>query len=532
MNAVTSNPLLEEWPGPYGGVPPFDRIRPELFPPAFEAGIDARRAEIRSITDNPAPATFGNTIVPLQDAGRQLSRVNTLFSVMTSNMNTPEYQALDREWSQRLAAASDEITFNEALFARISAGHDDRERAGLTAEQQRLVERIHAQYVRAGAALDASEKEELGRINQQLAGLFSEFASKVLNDENTWIHITDESQLAGLPASLRAAYRAAAEERGLDGWAVVNTRSSVDPFLTFADDRALRERVWTQFRMRGDNDDENDTKTTIAQIVRLRAERGRLLGYESHAHWRMENTMAGTPESTMELMEAVWPAAVARVEEEVALMQEIAAELCDDVWVVAPDGNQSGASHRFTFGRELSFTGHGHRRYAVTGGSPADCVVAGMTHLCADLLPDLVLSGVNNGQNLGDIINCSGTAAGAREGAMQGALGIAMSQAVDYEGGGPIAWDNARRYGAAVVRSILGAAAAGEAYYNVNFPFCPPDEVSGIRVVPSQRFSRSPMRYYQSDNEGSFFIAIPETPQPLDRARQRELGRGHACGSS
>ena len=207
----------------------------------------------------------------------------------------------------------------------------------------------------------------------------------------------------------------------------------------------------------------------------------------------------------------------------IALMQEIAAELCDDVWVVAPDGNQSGASHRFTFGRELSFTSHGHRRYAVTGGSPADCVVAGMTHLCADLLPDLVLSGVNNGQNLGDIINCSGTAAGAREGAMQGALGIAMSQAVDYESGGPIAWDNARRYGAAVVRSILGAAAAGEAYYNVNFPFCPPDEVSGIRVVPSQRFSRSPMRYYQSDNEGSFFIAIPETPQPLDRAHDFHL---------
>jgi peptidyl-dipeptidase Dcp len=180
--------------------------------------------------------------VPLQDAGRQLSRVNTVFSVMTSNMNTPEYQALDREWSPRLAAASDEITFNEALFARISAVHEHREHAGLTAEQQRLVERTYAQYVRAGAQLDSSQKEELGRINQQLAGLFSEFASKVLNDENTWIHITDEARAGGLPASLRAAYRAAAEERGLEGWAVVNTRSSVDPFLTFADDRALRER--------------------------------------------------------------------------------------------------------------------------------------------------------------------------------------------------------------------------------------------------------------------------------------------------
>jgi 5'-nucleotidase len=207
----------------------------------------------------------------------------------------------------------------------------------------------------------------------------------------------------------------------------------------------------------------------------------------------------------------------------IAVMQEIAAELTDDVWVVAPDGNQSGASHRFTFGRELSFEELGPRRFAIAGGSPADCVVAGMTHLCADRLPDLVLSGVNNGQNLGDIINCSGTAAGAREGTLQGALGIAMSQAVDYEGGGLIAWDNARRYGAQVVRGLLATADAGDAFYNVNFPYCRPEDVTGIRVVPSQRFSRSPMRYYPSDNAGKFFIAIPETPRPLDRSQDFHL---------
>lgn len=322
---MTSNPLTSEWTGPHGGVPPFDRVRPELFPPAFDTAIEARRAEIRAITDNPEPPTFENTFVPLQDAGRQLSRVNTVFSVMTSNMSTPEYQALDRDWSPKLAAASDEITFNEALFARICSVHADRERAGLTAEQRRLVERMHAQYVRAGAALDSSQKQELGRINQQLAGLFSDFASKVLNDENTWIHITDETRLSGLPASLRSAYRAAAEERGLDGWAIVNTRSSVDPLLTFANDRALRERVWTRFKMRGDNGDANDTKSTIARIVKLRAARARLLGYESHAHWRMEDTMARDPERAMELMMRVWPAAVARVEEEVADMRAVAA---------------------------------------------------------------------------------------------------------------------------------------------------------------------------------------------------------------
>ncbi len=203
----------------------------------------------------------------------------------------------------------------------------------------------------------------------------------------------------------------------------------------------------------------------------------------------------------------------------IAVMQEIAAQLSDDVWVVAPDGNQSGASHRFTFGRELRLEERRPRTYAVHGGSPADCVVAAMTHLCADRLPDVVLSGVNNGQNLGDIINCSGTAAGAREGTLQGALGIALSQAVDYDKGHEVNWDNARRFGAEVVRAILAQAQGRETYFNVNFPHCLPAEVSGIRVVASQRFSRSPMRYYQSDNPGAFFIAIPETPKPLHEGR-------------
>jgi 5'-nucleotidase len=208
----------------------------------------------------------------------------------------------------------------------------------------------------------------------------------------------------------------------------------------------------------------------------------------------------------------------------IAVMQEIARELSDDVWVVAPEGNQSGASHRFTFGRELELDKRGSKVFAVIGGSPADCVVAGMTHLCKDKLPDLVLSGVNNGQNLGDIINCSGTAAGAREGTLQGAIGIAMSQSVDYEGGGPLVWDVARQCGARVVRAILAARPDGEAYFNVNFPFCTPDDVSGIRVVPYQRFSRSPMRHYPSDNGGGkFFIAIPETPTPLEDDRDFKL---------
>jgi 5'-nucleotidase len=197
------------------------------------------------------------------------------------------------------------------------------------------------------------------------------------------------------------------------------------------------------------------------------------------------------------------------------VLRAVAAELSDDVWVVAPDGNQSGAGHRFTFGRELGLEQREEKVFAVVGGSPADCVVAGMTHVCKDLRPELVLSGINNGQNLGDILNCSGTVAGAREGAFHGALGIGISQAVNYELGDNIDWTNSRRHAAGVVRALWERVTTrGQVYFNVNIPFTP--EVSGVRVVPSQRFARSPMAYYPSDNAGKFFIAIPETPRPLD----------------
>lgn len=212
-----------------------------------------------------------------------------------------------------------------------------------------------------------------------------------------------------------------------------------------------------------------------------------------------------------------------------AVMVGIAQALSDDVWIVAPDGNQSGAGHRFTFGRELSYHARGQRRFAVQGGSPADCVVAGMTHILGDRPADLVLSGVNAGQNLGDIVNCSGTAAGAREGALQGAIGIAMSQSMDYEVTHDPDWSNAHRFGAEVVSAILAAHDGEDVFYNVNFPYCGTTEVTGIAAVAHQRFSRSPMRYYPSDNDGEFFVAIPETPLPLDPEADFEaLRRGNA----
>ena len=316
--------LLQPWTGGYDGLPPFDRVTPAALRAAILEGIELQRADIAAIAGNPEPATFANTLVALELAGEPLDRALNLMGVMTSNIGGAEWDALDSETAPLLSAASDEITFNPQLFARIKAVADGAGQAGLNAQQTRLAERRRDAYVRNGAALDEAGKAELGRINSALSTAFTSFGQKVVADENTWTHFTSEAQVAGLPESNKAAAASAARSRDLQGWAIVNTRSSVDPYLTFADDRAGREQVWRKFVMRGDNGDANDTKATIAEILRLRAARARLLGYEHHAAWRMQDTMAKTPEAAMALMERVWAPAKARVAEEVADMRAIA----------------------------------------------------------------------------------------------------------------------------------------------------------------------------------------------------------------
>ena len=332
--AVSENILLAEWTGPFDGVPPWDRVRPELFPQAFEFAIEERRREVLAIANNPAAPTFANTVEAWERAGERLDRVQALFGVMTSNMSTPEYQAIDREWSPRLAAAFDELILNEALFRRVKAIYDARETSGLNAQQKRVITRLYDSFVRRGANLDAAQKQQLSAYNQELARLFSEFSEKVLADESTYT-VATEAQLAGVPADVKAAAAAAARERNLPAgqFAIVNTRSAVDPILTFADDRALRQQVWTAFVNRGDNGGPNDTNEVIAKIVKARADRARLLGFSSHAEWRMQDTMAGTPARAQELMERVWPAAVARVREEVVEQQAIANRLGHDITI-------------------------------------------------------------------------------------------------------------------------------------------------------------------------------------------------------
>ncbi|MET0386171.1 MAG: M3 family metallopeptidase [Polyangiales bacterium] len=317
--------LLAHWSGPYGGVPPWDQVKPDRFSAAFTRGLGLLSREVEAIATQPDAPTFDNTIAALENAGRHEARAESLFAVLSANLNSPEVQAVESEWSPKIAAAHDEVVFNEPLFARIAAVYEAREGSGLRADQKRLVERTYQRFVRAGAKLSKEQKHRLGEINQALAGLFTQFASKLLADEDTWIVLEKPEDLAGLPDSLRSAYKAAAEAHQLAGkWAVVNSRSSVDPFLTFSARRDLREKVWKAFKARGDNGNTNDTKATVLEIVKLRAERAKLIGYASHAHWRMSDTMAVDPEKARALMRQVWPAAVARVREEVADMQKIA----------------------------------------------------------------------------------------------------------------------------------------------------------------------------------------------------------------
>ncbi len=325
-DTTKDNPLLAKWTGPYGGIPPFAKVKVEYFKPALEAAMDENRKEIAAIANDPSPATFKNTIAALEDAGRTLDDVQTIFDIWSGTMNGAEFQTIEREMAPKLAAYSDEITQNEKLFKRIEAVYNSPEKAKLTPEEQRLTWKRYTNFVRSGAKLDGPAKKRLSEINQRLATLYTSFSQNVLADEEGYVvYIDKEADLAGLPDSFKASMAAAAESRGQKGkWAVTNTRSSMEPFLTYSSKEELREKVWKNYIKRGDNNDAHDTKKTITEILKLRAERAKLLGYATHAHWRLENTMAKTPERAMQLMEEVWTPAVQRVKEEVADMQAIA----------------------------------------------------------------------------------------------------------------------------------------------------------------------------------------------------------------
>ncbi len=325
------SPLLKPWTGPHGGVPPWNLVRSEEFVTAFDAAIDQANADIKVITDNSEKPSFENTIVAMERAGRTLSRLSAIFFVYASNLNVGPIQDIEKVIVPKLSEHEDSIYQNKELFARISAVYESpaMKDGSFDLAQRRLVDDTYKTFLRKGAKLNRSDKAKLSQMNTRLARLFTDFSQNVLADEKgyvTWIK--DKSELGGLPDSVIAAMGNAAKDRDNKGgdWAITNTRSSMDPFLTYSSNRPLRERVWQNYYSRGDNGDKYDNNKIIAEILKIRAARAKLLGYETHAHWRMEPTMAKKPEAAMDLMMKVWPKALARVREEVADMQAIADE--------------------------------------------------------------------------------------------------------------------------------------------------------------------------------------------------------------
>jgi len=325
-DTVPMGPLLAPWTGDHGGFPRFDLVKLEDFKPSLMNGMDLKRAEITTITSQQANPTFENSIAAFEDSGRPLNRSNRFFDIYTSTMNDKPMQTIESEMKPILAKFDDEIIQNDPLFQRIKAVYEARETSGLTTEQQRLVDVYYRQFTRQGAGLDAKKKQRLREINEKLATLFTNFRHNQLADEEHYTLVIDnEADLEGLSDSLRADAAAQAETHGMKGkWVVANTRSSMEPFLTFSSRRELREKGWRMWTRRGDNNDAHDNKATIGEILKLRAERARILGFPTHAHWILADNMAKTPEAAMKLMIRVWQASVNRVHEEVADMQAVA----------------------------------------------------------------------------------------------------------------------------------------------------------------------------------------------------------------
>ena len=316
--------LLQEWTGPYEGVPPWDKVKVAQFPAAFQAAMQASKAEFEAMLAKPEAITFDNTITASELSGEKIGRLFSIWGVHSSNLSNPDVRKIQAEWEPKVSAFFSELALDARYFQRVKYLYDQRANLGLDAKQMRLLERTYDGLVRNGAMLDAGKKAQVISIETDLAKKFSAFSEKVLADEETFILITDAADLAGLPESYVAAIQAAAKAKGQTGWAVVNTRSAVQPFLENSTRRDLREKVWRAFTMRGDNQNANDTNATIAEILKLRQQRAEILGFPTHAHYRMADTMAKDPNKAMDLMMKVWPAAVARVKEEVADMQAIA----------------------------------------------------------------------------------------------------------------------------------------------------------------------------------------------------------------
>ena len=331
---IVDNLLLQEWTGPYGGVPAFDQMKVEDVKDAMLLGMELSLKDIDAIANNPDAPTFENTIEEMERAGEELDRGFTYYGILSSNMSTPEFRDIQTELAPLFSEYQSKITQNEKLFQRVKTVYDNAQENPLDADQQRVVELTYKGFAMNGAELDKEKKERYAAINKELSSLYTKFSNNVLHDEENYITYLTEDQLGGLSEGFIKSAAKIAADKGQEGkYAITNTRSSMDPFLTYSTERDLRKQVWTNYYSRGDNGDEYDNKQLIADILKLRRERVELLGHKNYAEWRLQDRMAKTPENAMALMEAVWPAAIARVAEEVADMQAVANKNGDKITI-------------------------------------------------------------------------------------------------------------------------------------------------------------------------------------------------------
>jgi peptidyl-dipeptidase Dcp len=325
-HATTANPLLADWTTP-DGVPPFDAIKPEHFRPAYTQALADHEAEIAAIKAVPAAPSFDNTIGALELSGRALTRVENIFHMLVSAHSNEDLLAIEREIVPLTALHWNKINTDAALFARVDALLQQAGKLGLSAEQARVLERYHTGFRRAGAGLDQTAKKHLTEIIERLAALGTSFSQNILADEQAYtLRLDGEAELAGLPDFMREVLRSEAQERGLDGYVITLSRSSVEPFLQFSSRRDLREKIFRAFAMRGDNGGATDNKAIIAETVKLRAERARLLGFPDYAHYRLDDAMAKTPVAVRDLLDTVWAKARTRALADRDALQELVRE--------------------------------------------------------------------------------------------------------------------------------------------------------------------------------------------------------------
>ena len=328
-SAERDNPLLAEWNTPFG-VPPFDRIESTDYLPAMRDGIQQQQAEIDAIVANPDAATFDNTLVALEVSGSTLNAVRRVFFAVNSAHADDVIRDTAKTIAPELSAHRDNIFLNAALFERVDAVYSMRDQLDLNAEQQRLLEETHKEFVRSGANLEPDAQARLREINSELATLSQQFQENVLDETNEFeLLVTERADLGDLPESLVALAAEEAKRRGHDCaecWAFTLQRPSINPFLQYSPNREMRRTMFEGYAMRGDNDNDSDNKAIVQRTVQLRAERAALMGYETHAHFVLSDNMAETPQNAYELLDQVWKPALRVSKEERAALQAMMKE--------------------------------------------------------------------------------------------------------------------------------------------------------------------------------------------------------------